>query len=247
MSAKRKKRKTVVQQSTQLVDQNEAQQPKHGDSTVSNTVDDIVTSVARPETPSTTQAPSEHAPSTNPTTPSSTQAALHPALATSAKATHRNAPHPIMPALPRVLSKQSPTISDAKSDSTKGISSDAKTESDAVANKPDGEAPHANIEAGVTDSAPAPSGPPKSWANLFKGPTQGPSRVDIGLPGTSTTASAGFAKANNESLSDALVSFSANTHGGKISFLEPRGLVNTGNVCYMNSVSLDHFTKVIKL
>jgi ubiquitin carboxyl-terminal hydrolase 10 len=235
----------VLQQSIQSVDQNDGLQLEQGDSTTSNTINDTVTSVPRPETPSTTQAPSEHAPSTNPTTPSSTQAALQPALATSAKAAHRSA-LPIMPALPRVTSKQSPTTIDAKSDSPKGISSDTKTESDAVSNGPDSEAPQENIEIGATAAAPAPSGP-KSWANLFKGTAQGAARVDTGLAGASTTAAAGFVKANNESLSDALVSFSANAHGGKISFLEPRGLVNTGNMCYMNSVSLDHYTQAIKL
>jgi ubiquitin carboxyl-terminal hydrolase 10 len=142
-----------------------------------------------------------------------------------------------MPALPRVLAKQSPiTTPEAKSDSPKAPSSDTKPESEAVANGPDAEAPQADAEAATAEPAAAPSGP-KSWANLFKGPTQA-ARLDNGVTGSSTNA-AGFAKSNNESLADALVSFNANIHNGKISFLEPRGLVNTGNMCYMNSVSLD--------
>ncbi|KFY27775.1 hypothetical protein V493_03312 [Pseudogymnoascus sp. VKM F-4281 (FW-2241)] len=231
-AAKQKKRKVVPRPSTSLIEQNEVQQPGQGDSTVSNTVDATEAAVPRPETPSTTQAPSEHAPSTNPTTPSSAQATLQPVVS-SAKSAHRNVHPPIMPALPRVLTKQSPIAGEAKSDSPKGPSSDRKPESDAVANGPDGEAPQANAEAATAEPTPAPSGP-KSWANLFKGPTQA-ARLDTGVAGSSTTA-AGFAKSNNESLADALVSFNANIHSGKISFLEPRGLVNTGNMCYMNSV-----------
>lgn len=149
-----------------------------------------------------------------------------------------------MPALPKVLARQSPIAVEAKSDSPKAISSDTKPESDAVANGPDGEAPQANAEAATAEPAPAPSGP-KSWANLFKGATQ-TARLDTGAAGSSTTA-AGFAKSNNESLADALVSFNANIHSGKISFLEPRGLVNTGNMCYMNSVSIGYRAQTIRL
>ncbi|KFY63218.1 hypothetical protein V496_04067 [Pseudogymnoascus sp. VKM F-4515 (FW-2607)] len=227
-TAKQKKRKAVARQSTTV----EKKQSGQDDSTVSNTVDVIEASVPRPETPSTTQAPSEHAPSTNPTTPSSAQATLQP-VASSSKSAHRSVPPPIMPALPRVLAKQSPIAAEAKSDSPKAPSSDVKPESDAVANGPDGEATQGNAEAATTEPTPAPSGP-KSWANLFKGATQA-SRLDTGVAGSSTTTT-GFAKSNNESLADALVSFNANIHSGKISFLEPRGLVNTGNMCYMNSV-----------
>jgi ubiquitin carboxyl-terminal hydrolase 10 len=149
-----------------------------------------------------------------------------------------------MPALPRVLAKQSPIAAEAKSASPKGPSQDKKPESEAVASGPDAEAPQAEAEAATAEPTPAPSGP-KSWANLFKGPTQA-ARLDTGVSGSSTTA-AGFAKSNNESLADALVSFNANIHSGKISFLEPRGLVNTGNMCYMNSVSFDRYAQIIHL
>jgi len=39
-------------------------------------------------------------------------------------------------------------------------------------------------------------------------------------------------------LASALHEFSATVRDGKLAFIEPRGLVNTGNMCYMNSVSL---------
>lgn len=217
-----------------MVEQNDVPQPGEGDSTASKPVDATEASIPRPETPSTTQAHSEHAPSTNPTTPSSAQATLQPVVSSAKSA--RNVPPPIMPALPRVITKQSPIAAEAKSASPKGPSPDIKPESDVVANGPDGETSQANDEAATAEPASAPSGP-KSWANLFKGATQAV-RLDTGAAGSSTTG-AGFAKSNNESLADALVSFNANIHSGKISFLEPRGLVNTGNMCYMNSVSIE--------
>jgi len=45
----------------------------------------------------------------------------------------------------------------------------------------------------------------------------------------------GFAKANASSLAQALQAYRPGTPD-RLAFLEPRGLVNTGNMCYMNSV-----------
>lgn len=44
----------------------------------------------------------------------------------------------------------------------------------------------------------------------------------------------------SESMSDVLASLGGESvrYSEKIAFLEPRGLVNTGNMCYMNSVRL---------
>jgi ubiquitin carboxyl-terminal hydrolase 10 len=81
---------------------------------------------------------------------------------------------------------------------------------------------------------------PKLWTGLFKGPT-----------GTTTTATGNgiqanpsalvststFSKTNSESLADALRAFNASAADAKLAFIKPRGLVNTGNMCYMNSVS----------
>lgn len=56
----------------------------------------------------------------------------------------------------------------------------------------------------------------------------------------STAQTNGFASIKAGSLADALTSYSVKDCGEttKVAFLEPRGLVNTGNMCYMNSVSL---------
>jgi ubiquitin carboxyl-terminal hydrolase 10 len=45
----------------------------------------------------------------------------------------------------------------------------------------------------------------------------------------------GPAAPRGNSLADVLASFSVESEK-KVTFLEPRGLVNTGNLCYMNSV-----------
>jgi ubiquitin carboxyl-terminal hydrolase 10 len=49
-------------------------------------------------------------------------------------------------------------------------------------------------------------------------------------------ATNGPAVPRSNTLADVLASFSVDSEK-KVTFLEPRGLVNTGNLCYMNSVS----------
>lgn len=95
----------------------------------------------------------------------------------------------------------------------------------------------ATTEATSATSSPPPpapvSAPPKSWAELF---ARGPAAAN-GVPlqqGPSSTVS-GASKSKSNSLSDVLRTFSVSKEN-KLPFLEPRGLVNTGNMCYMNSV-----------
>ncbi|KAI9656985.1 MAG: Ubiquitin carboxyl-terminal hydrolase 10 [Alyxoria varia] len=77
--------------------------------------------------------------------------------------------------------------------------------------------------------------PPKSWAELLR--SKGP--PSNGAPTVATTSAAlnsGAIQApKNRSLSEALRGYDVEITG-KVSFLEPRGLVNTGNMCYMNSI-----------
>lgn len=101
-------------------------------------------------------------------------------------------------------------------------------------------------------SAPAPAptkSVPKSWANLFAKTTTSAtsvtpqSQADTNGGGVEpSSASAGdlsnFARANASSVAEVLQAFRiGNTEN--LAFLEPRGLTNTGNMCYMNSVSVD--------
>lgn len=79
---------------------------------------------------------------------------------------------------------------------------------------------------------------PKSWADLVrtKGP---PPPTKNGNINSDTIAQANiFAPTKAGSLADALSSYNVkeSSETAKVAFLEPRGLVNTGNMCYMNSV-----------
>ncbi|OQV07640.1 hypothetical protein CLAIMM_12044 [Cladophialophora immunda] len=80
----------------------------------------------------------------------------------------------------------------------------------------------------------SPPAAPKSWANLFKSNDvrSGPFTA---LDSKAASTISGTAK--SETLSDVLNDMNSITEApAKISFLKPRGLVNTGNMCYMNSV-----------
>lgn len=83
--------------------------------------------------------------------------------------------------------------------------------------------------------APAPKPKPTSWASLLRpAQSQGPSSVasDAGVNVNGALTGRG------EALTDALNEMNIATEApARISFLQPRGLVNTGNMCYMNSVS----------
>ena len=73
---------------------------------------------------------------------------------------------------------------------------------------------------------------PKSWAELVKRNAPA-ATAPISQPNGIIINGAGLSK--SASLADALKQYSTQIDA-KLSFLEPRGLVNTGNVCYMNSV-----------
>ena len=87
---------------------------------------------------------------------------------------------------------------------------------------------------------PPPKPAPKSWADLV--------RTNAAVPAAATSAASvgadagsqsnGLFAARTSSLAEVLTSFDIkSSKEAKIAFLEPRGLVNTGNMCYMNSVS----------
>lgn len=61
------------------------------------------------------------------------------------------------------------------------------------------------------------------------------------------TQTNGITNTKTASLSEALSSYSVAEarENSKVAFLEPRGLVNTGNMCYMNSVSLIYAVELL--
>lgn len=54
----------------------------------------------------------------------------------------------------------------------------------------------------------------------------------------------GFQQPKPGSLLEVLRSYDTELGSSRVAFLEPRGLVNTGNMCYMNSVGLPRFNSV---
>lgn len=184
---------------------------------------------SEPQTPITSHAPSE-TDSTHPTTPSSAvpaQASLRSQSQTQAK---KQAVPPLVPVVPIFLESPTTSRQPPKEPGTQLIS----------------DGPHATAEAvkesaEEVDGAPvakpvSPAAPPKSWADLVR--SKGQSRVANLTDALSAAEAGGLSAPRSESLVDVLNSLGSDVeqYGDKIAFLEPRGLVNTGNMCYMNSV-----------
>lgn len=169
---------------------------------------------SEPQTP-TGSLPQSDADSTHPTTPSSTVK-----YQVQQKDTRPAVPHtPVVPVVPNVSSGASRPAKDSASsasDTTKSV--DAAVESDLSAQA---------VE------APSKPAPPKSWADLVR--SKAAARA-AGAP--SLVESNAMSTQRNENLADVLSSLGEDVsqYSDKIAFLEPRGLVNTGNMCYMNSV-----------
>ncbi len=189
-------------------------------------------------TPLPSDAPSDAA-STQPTTPSS--AVLVPTTKAQQTPTQPKARlvGPILPAVPvlppspsaaRRPHRDSTVSTQTKlSDSAEAGAEKAQPEVTSVENS---ENPRPAENAATVVSPPA---PPKSWANLFRSSNTQASSV---ASAASDHASVASGTGKSETLSDVLNEISSIPEApGKISFLKPRGLVNTGNMCYMNSVS----------
>ncbi|KAJ6784679.1 hypothetical protein PWT90_00422 [Aphanocladium album] len=95
--------------------------------------------------------------------------------------------------------------------------------------------------------APVVRAPPTSWANLFaKTPVAAVMTINgdndaaeetngTSSEGNTSVVSSTF-KANANSVAEAIRTYKVGGAEHKTVFLEPRGLINTGNMCYMNSV-----------
>ena len=177
------------------------------------------------ETPATSQAPSE-VDSTHPTTPSSALpvASRQPPPAHARKATVPAVPLiPIKPAVPASATSVTPK-------STVGEKEEVK----APVESPDA-APHNSTDSENPPAAPpAPKAAPKSWAELLR--SKAAPAAAKALPSNGVVPVNGTPLPKGNSLADVLSSFSVDNEK-RVAFLKPRGLVNPGNLCYMNSVS----------
>lgn len=112
----------------------------------------------------------------------------------------------------------------------------AATATASVVNDESVAAADAGGEAVPEDAAAAPvsRAPPTSWANLF---TSKNSTAGIRINGDDADGAVGsrFSKSGASSVAEAIQAFRVQA-AHEIPFLEPRGLVNTGNMCYMNSI-----------
>lgn len=181
------------------------------------------------ETPATSQAPSEVDAGT--ATPSSTLAEASKVTTPQSQAKKdTRAAVPIVPAVPAVPTARPKTASseavpNAVSAAEQGVS----------AAEPAVAQPEASAEAKPAEPAtPAPKAAPKSWADLMRSKNSAVAAASSTVVnGTGPTNGAAPSRAST--LAGALKQFNVDDND-KIAFLEPRGLVNTGNMCYMNSV-----------
>lgn len=206
---------------------------------------DSVVSESRESKPSTVVSTIELPPSETGSSKAPTPTTAAPS-ARGTQSTHkRNATIPAVPLVPlRPAVPSSVTSNTQKSVKSPTVKEGPKTavaETPATAEKPADEAAETNgaVSSEVpAEDPPKPQSPvkaaPKSWAELLRAkaaPAAAPAASTSN--GVTTTNAPAVPKSN--SLPDALATFSV-LSDKKVSFLEPRGLVNSGNLCYMNSI-----------
>ncbi|KAJ5661705.1 uncharacterized protein N7477_009321 [Penicillium maclennaniae] len=168
--------------------------------------------VSEPQTP-TGSIPQSDTNSTHPTTPSST--AKLPSQQSDSR--------PVIPIAPVV-----PLVPNAP-----GTPRQGKYNTSTSSETPKSTAPTTaenGSEAGTPETS-KPAGP-KSWAGLFG------AKLAARQAAPNSAEPNPLAMQKSETLADVLSSLGQDVtqYSDKIGFIEPRGLVNTGNMCYMNSV-----------
>lgn len=199
------------------------------------------------ETPLTSHAPSEED-STQPTTPSSiiAQGTPQPQVHTATKIPSR--PHalplPVIPVIPNFpLASKTPKRPSVSANS-EVIKSPEHSNEDHLftaveaGNQTKSIDASSNPEPVVAPTSPPTKPAPKSWADLVRTKAQPKTSNGSKIQDNGIAQSNGFTTSKVTSLAEALSSYNVDEvkDDAKISYLEPRGLVNTGNMCYMNSV-----------
>ena len=187
---------------------------------------------SEPETPATSQAPSE-SDFTQVSTPATPAQAPESPPKTTPTQTHQRKDTRTAIAVPNIPGLPKPKASPPAAERTQA--SPSSSAGDAVTPTPDAQTSTALAEVThAEESTPPPKPTPKSWADLVR--TKGAGNT----PQTNGTVVAnGVSLPKSASLADALRQYSVQ-NDAPLNFLEPRGLVNTGNMCYTNSVSMTH-------
>jgi ubiquitin carboxyl-terminal hydrolase 10 len=186
------------------------------------------------ETPATSQAPSEadFAQVSTPTTPAQAVApSSKPSVAPTPQHARKDTRTAVaVPNIGGLQKKSTPSSVEQPTQQTSPASAeaapaqaDAAPAVEAVAEVPSAETPK---------SPPKPCAP-KSWADLVR--TKEAKNASTALTNGTVAAPAVQSLPASASLAEALKQHAVNNYS--LSFLEPRGLVNPGNMCYMNSVS----------
>lgn len=184
------------------------------------------------ETPATSQAPSESdfAQTSTPTTPAQAATSSPKTQQHARKDTRTAIAVPNIGGLPKA--KGTPTSAEKQpqqSAATSGEAAPAQAESSTVL---DGTAETTPTE---TPKSPAKPAAPKSWADLVRTNELKKTAAAAKVNGTPVTNGV-QPLPKSAPLADALRQHTVTNE--ILSFLEPRGLVNPGNMCYMNSVSI---------
>ena len=183
------------------------------------------------DTPETSQAPSE-AESTLPTTPSSTNLARSQQPTSATRSSTKIVP--AVPLIPSSLRALNPSI---RNDTSK-TSQTAEVSEAGSQNSEKG--PSANTPESAEHGPPAPKAP-KSWAELVRLGAPRQASTSHLAPPVPNSLFVGSIDCKSLPLGELLGYYSASASGknSHVAFFRPRGLVNTGNVCYMNSVGND--------
>ena len=185
------------------------------------------------DTPDTSQAPSECS-STQPTTPTSTvnKRPYHPG----------SAPRPagtVVPAVPVISSRLRRAQPPIRHDNPTSPQDLKRDENDlSFSTQLPLRYPKTCLEAAEPPLEPRKS-PPKSWADLVREKSHSTSPLNRRLESTPALLPTVLGSNQNVSVAKVLKRFSASPidNGNQPIPFQPRGLVNTGNMCYMNSVS----------